>query len=128
MYSVVNERPVVVLEFARVVSRNLQPLNPDLDVEPIGKLLLQLQRRRVAEDEEPSRVLHVVVVRLCRDGDATMSARIYALKGFRKPFWKDYRLLPTCSEAAPCRVAWLDIEALRVMGEVNFGQRCALHV
>ena len=74
MYSVVElwcVVVIVVLDYARVVSRD-----PDLDMEPIEMVLLQVQRRRALEDEEPSRILHVVVARLRWDGDATMSARI----------------------------------------------------
>ena len=80
MYSVVILWCVVVLDEARVVSWNLQLLNPDLDVEPVEIVLLHLQLKiretRAFEEDEPSCVLHVVVVRLRWDGDATMSARI----------------------------------------------------
>ena len=69
MDSIVNERPVVVLDDARVVSRNLQLLNPDLDVEPVEIVLLQVLHRAVPEEDEPSCVL-------CQGSDATMSARI----------------------------------------------------
>ena len=75
MDSIVNERPVVVLDDARVVSRNLQLLNPDLDVEPVEIVLLQVLRRAVPEEDEPSPVLLIIVVHLRQDGDATMSAR-----------------------------------------------------
>ena len=76
MDSIVNERPVVVLDDARVVSRNLQLLNPDLDIEPVEIVLLQVLCRAVPEEGEPSCVLHIVVVRLGQESDATMSARI----------------------------------------------------
>ena len=59
MDSVVNERPVVVLDDAQVVSRNPQLLQPDLDVEPAEIVLLHLQRRIVFEEDKPSCVLHV---------------------------------------------------------------------
>ena len=68
MDSIANKRPVVVLDDARVFSRNLQLLNPDLDVEPVEIVPIQVLRRAVLEEDEPSCVLLVVVVRLRRDG------------------------------------------------------------
>ena len=75
MDSIVNERPVVVLDNAQVISQNLQLLNPDLDIEPVEIVLLQVLHRAVPKEDEPSPVLLIIVVRLRQDGDATMSAR-----------------------------------------------------